>query len=367
MTYALPIDRSQVSVKLIHELQAEGIPEEDILYALHHQTIQRSRNAPVSSLRAILGLEAAPTSPPMPSRANSAPNQLDLIMVGVRAVQGNHQRKLDASKLRYERRRFADTLHITGQPVWANSVEEGSERERAFIEPLAPVQAAMLARVADLLRRKAREFDTIRRLGKRKLTTFEHHVRLFGDSAKEVLRFLINHQSWHKGRCFPSLEFIAEKTARSRRTVFEALQRLRALGLVEWIRRFVNLAEGKAKEQGPQREQTSNLYRCRLPHTIAQLLKLEQPQLPSDHLTLQEERDEAQVLMLTSLSTRELVKAMPTEPKALLALQAAAMRLDARAKLADIDVRECNIDTPPPETYIFNNQRSGPGRPTRLP
>lgn len=73
-----------------------------------------------------------------------------------------------------------------------------------------------------------------------------------------VLDALLEKLDFRTGMLCPSIETIAEAAACHRNSVVGALQRLKAHGLIDWVRRTVRTDnEG---EFGPQLEQTSNAY-----------------------------------------------------------------------------------------------------------
>lgn len=73
-----------------------------------------------------------------------------------------------------------------------------------------------------------------------------------------VLKALLGFLDYATGRLFPSHETIAAKAGCSVSAVKAAKRRLRAHGLLEWVRRTIRT--GTKGEAGPQREQTSCAY-----------------------------------------------------------------------------------------------------------
>lgn len=90
-----------------------------------------------------------------------------------------------------------------------------------------------------------------------------------GHIAVDVLEALIWRVDNPTGRLEPSIEWICGRVKRSRAAVVAALSRLREVGLVQWLRRYVPV-EGGAK--GPQIQQTTNAYRIRLPEALKHFL-----------------------------------------------------------------------------------------------
>lgn len=73
-----------------------------------------------------------------------------------------------------------------------------------------------------------------------------------------VLKGMLKCLDFKTGELYPSYETIARKAAVSRSAVVESIKRLKAYGVLDWVRRTV-VAE-TVGEAGPQREQTSNAY-----------------------------------------------------------------------------------------------------------
>lgn len=74
----------------------------------------------------------------------------------------------------------------------------------------------------------------------------------------QVLQALLEMVEFQTGRLFPALETIASAAACHRNSVNGAIRRLKAHGMIDWVRRSLKTAnEG---EFAPQREQTSNAY-----------------------------------------------------------------------------------------------------------
>lgn len=73
-----------------------------------------------------------------------------------------------------------------------------------------------------------------------------------------VLAALLRHLDFRTGALFPAKETIARAAGCHRNSVHNALRRLKAHGLIDWVRRTARKAGAPAGE--PQREQTSNAY-----------------------------------------------------------------------------------------------------------
>lgn len=79
--------------------------------------------------------------------------------------------------------------------------------------------------------------------------------RIDVDVLRGLLTFLTDFVT---GKLFPTLESIAEAAGVHKNSVIDAQKRLRAHGLIDWVRRTTRT--GNAGEFGPQLEQTSNAY-----------------------------------------------------------------------------------------------------------
>lgn len=87
----------------------------------------------------------------------------------------------------------------------------------------------------------------------------------------EVLKALAQLIDYKTGRLDPSYDQLAAITRRSRSAIAEGLARLRAAGMLDWLRRFDDDPE-RAGERGPQIKQVSNAYRFTMPAFISRLL-----------------------------------------------------------------------------------------------
>jgi len=73
-----------------------------------------------------------------------------------------------------------------------------------------------------------------------------------------VLEVLLGFVDFATGRCDPALDTLCAKAKRSRDTVVKAVERLRSHGFIDKVRR--TRKTGRARSEGPQREQISNAY-----------------------------------------------------------------------------------------------------------
>lgn len=104
-------------------------------------------------------------------------------------------------------------------PVWSDSTTKPIK-----FQPLAK-------KAATRLWHRARDFD-------RKTRRKDHHGGAVGHSALQVLHALIfDFLNYRSGQLDPSYAAIARKANVCERTVANALQRLKALGILNWVRR----------------------------------------------------------------------------------------------------------------------------------
>lgn len=82
--------------------------------------------------------------------------------------------------------------------------------------------------------------------------------RLHGDD-RAVLTYMLDRYNHMTGELYPTYATIAGETGLSHGFVKAAMARLRAFGLIDWVRRS-KTKEGAAGQAGPQLEQTSNAY-----------------------------------------------------------------------------------------------------------
>ncbi|NIJ07267.1 hypothetical protein FHS31_000863 [Sphingomonas vulcanisoli] len=135
-------------------------------------------------------------------------------------------------------------------PVWANSYDVDDERCASFQhdvdkDELGPMLIEV-ERYARDTKMKGKRCGAIRTNG------------------VAVLRYLYSEARRNGGMCCPSREQIAEAVRISRSCVEDTLRALRDCGFIEWLRRTV-AGDGA----GPDRVQTSNLYRFTMPKALA--------------------------------------------------------------------------------------------------
>jgi hypothetical protein len=107
---------------------------------------------------------------------------------------------------------------------------------------------------------------------------FEHETKLpgkrngaLGSIGLEVLRCLLRLRGRKDGRLDPTYQWIADKIHRSRSAVGEALDRLKACGFLDWIRRCVPIEDALPDEQ--QSEQISNAFILLQPPTVRECVR----------------------------------------------------------------------------------------------
>jgi len=104
-------------------------------------------------------------------------------------------------------------------PVWSDSTTQGVR-----FQPIPKKKAVKLYH-------RARDFD-------RQTNRPGHHGGAVGPTALKVLETLIfDFLNYASGQLDPSLDAIARKANLCRRAVVNAVQRLRALGILNWVRR----------------------------------------------------------------------------------------------------------------------------------
>lgn len=82
--------------------------------------------------------------------------------------------------------------------------------------------------------------------------------RLHGDD-RAVLTYMLDRYNHITGELYPTYATVAQETGLSHGFVKAAMARLRAFGLIDWVRRS-KTKEGAQGQAGPQLEQTSNAY-----------------------------------------------------------------------------------------------------------
>jgi len=107
---------------------------------------------------------------------------------------------------------------------------------------------------------------------------FEHETKLpgkrngaLGSIGLDVLRCLLRLRGRKDGRLDPSYQWIADKIHRSRSAVGKALERLKASGFLDWIRRCVPIEDALPDEQ--QSEQISNAFILLQPPTVREFVR----------------------------------------------------------------------------------------------
>ena len=333
---------------VIETLLAEGVSREDIRMALDFQAAQRKAGVTVLSLRTICGrgerrdrASAWKASSALASTPAPAPGSA-------------------------RRAKPAGGIHVTRRPVHAGSIEAGSAAEDDFVRPVpAPLAKQMIGACYKLfkLAKQARHDE---RCASRQATLDETRLYGFTAACRDIAIRLIDEGKFRKGWCMPSYETIMRWTGYSRTTVARALRKLADLGLIEWIKRFTY---SKDEVAGTRIEQTSNLYRFKLPDWLTRLASPTAPPPPpddADHARAADTEDHA--FMLASLLPEERLKAMPADDSLRAKLIAAAIAAESRAQ-NEGNMRECQNDTPPHNDSSNKEElkRNRPRRPMNPP
>jgi hypothetical protein len=240
--------------------------------------------------------------------------------------------------------------HRTGNPVWGGSVQTGDDEEREFVRPISKDQCRSLRHACRRILDKARELARQSRAGT-PLTKEQTRLLDFTTSCHEIYLRMVDELSYRKGWCVPSYETVMGWTGLSRGTVYNALNTLRRIGLLDWTRRFIY---NQSKEHGARSEQTSNLYRAHLPQWLAKLIGFHVPP-PDDALAREDAALEEHAVMLASAGKVERRRLMPVDPEARAALIAAASRVDRRLA-AEGETREFSEWLPPHMIYISSKR-----------
>ncbi|MCW3837787.1 helix-turn-helix domain-containing protein [Sphingomonas canadensis] len=213
--------------------------------------------------------------------------------------------------------------HITGQPVRANSYRVG-DREHRVWRPIADGTTRRARRRIGAVLRAARRFEQ---------ESMERSRRngALGHIGLEVLEALYSFADYKTGRCDPSVDTIAAKIKRSYKAVRQALERLRAAGFVEWIRRCVST--GNEGQAGPQVQQTSNAYGFLVPPRVEVMVRqlLGNAPPPEDAIWQRNEHAAQTEAMLASLPLGEQGSARISDPGLAAAVDALGAALDRRS------------------------------------
>lgn len=332
---------ADVPAGALEELRGYGVADEDIATAYELQQRQRSCGVTVLPLAVICGVRP--------------------LERGTKTGLSHTASRLIGAKPRARTSRGG--THITGRPVWANSVRTGDAAETEFVRPLSFDQLKELRRAIHLTFNRARDLAAKARQGD-ELTPEEHKLTLFTRSCRDMLLRIADELRYRKGWCIPSYETLMRWTRLGRRTVKYSLDRLRELGLLEWIRRYDYTRDS---EHGARSEQTSNLYRCELPKWIGKMIGLFAP-VPDDEAQRRTDSLEQHADMLASIGAVECRRLMPEDPAQRAALILAGER-SAMRQASDTQPRGCKNGTAPHRVLesIYREKRSCPSRATIQP
>jgi DNA-binding transcriptional ArsR family regulator len=220
------------------------------------------------------------------------------------------------------------------------------------MQPLGVTLRTRLFRAKRMLFKSATKLAGEARQKVRALSEHEQLVVQFTQSCERILEALLKEERGRKGWLTPDYETIMEWTGLSRSTVYRALNVLRDIGLIQWIRRF-NYSHDS--ESGAQSEQTSNLYRLTLPTWLEKMLGLHTP-LPVDEELRRERALEDHAAMLAAAPLRERRKLLPDDPALRGQLASAGLRLDRRSR-AELRARECQENTAPLKIPLYSKIR----------
>lgn len=139
----------------------------------------------------------------------------------------------------------------TEQPVRRNSYDVDDRRAKVF-RPIGDGSVKGAMRWREKFLQAAKEYDReIKEKGKR------HPI---GANAIRVLEILLWNcgVDFKTGRLDPAIATIQEKSGFARKTVVDALARLKEHGFLNWVRRTERT--GNARDEGPQVKQATNAY-----------------------------------------------------------------------------------------------------------
>lgn len=314
---------------VIDALRAQGVSDADIRMALDFQEAQRRAGAPVFPLRVICGLEA-------PTRRN------------------DRMPHTPASVATPARRRGKGGLHITRNPVWAQSVQTGSDEEGAFASRLTAKMRARLVIAGKRAMKLGRELARQARGGDRTLSEQEQKLVSYTPSCQQILTELLDNEKFRKGWCIPAYETIMRWTGLSRSTVYRSLRILADIGLIEWIRRFVYESDS---EVGARSTQTSNLYRFGLPVWLEKLVGLFVP-ISDDDVARRASAAQEYASMLASRSSGTRSRPILARAKVQAGIAAVDRQIEERCSAA-CEGQECHDGLPPPpKNLVFKREES---------
>lgn len=338
MLHTLETCVANVPTGALAELRAYGVADQDIATAYELQQRQRSCGVAVLPLAVICGVR------PLERNTKAGLSDTASRLIGTRPRPRSNR----------------GGVHITGRPVWANSVKTGDAAEAEFVRPLSFDQLKELRRAIHLTFNRARDLVAKARQGG-ELTADEHKLTLFTRSCRDMLLRIADELRYRKGWCIPSYETLMRWTRLGRRTVKYSLDRLRELGLLEWIRRYDYTRDS---QHGARSEQTSNLYRCHLPNWIGKMIGLFSP-VPDDEAQRRDVSLELHADMLASVGAIERRRLMPDDPAQRAALILAGER-SATRQASEVQTRGCKNGTAP-HNILYSNTEEKRSCPSRAP
>lgn len=252
-------------------------------------------------------------------------------------------------------------LHRTGRPIHGGSKLEGSFEDTFWRAP-AKREGDRQLRALKLSLDEGKRIRREARAEGRMLSVQERLLTQLTDGVVRIYEELTQLARACKGELFPSYETLAERTARSRNSVWRAIGLLEALGFICRQRRFKKV---QAEGPGPRYAQTSNVYRLELPAFAEKLLPFwnRPAPKPDDQLQREEDRIIDQAHMLSRLSCRDQARELHVLSDApnsglLAVLERLGQAIDDAAE------RESQIETAPLHRVItMSALKSWPSRP----
>jgi hypothetical protein len=319
MLHAFETSIADIPGDALAELRAAGVSDDDIATAFMVQRRQRETGACVLPLAVICGVK------PLKRSLGDALSRTAIRLLGTKPrSQGGR-----------------GSTHITRRPVWAGSVRTGDAAEADFAQSITTDQRRTLSRACYLAFQRGRALAAEARSG-RELTADERRLTLFTRSCRDMMLRMLDELHYRKGWCVPSYETLMRWTGLGRRAVKYSLDRLREIGMIEWIRRYIYTRDS---EQGARSEQTSNLYRCQLPDWLGKLIGVFSP-VPDDEQQRRSQALEEHAEMLAGARATERRHLMPADPAARAALILAGECADQRRN-NERQSRECNFHIAP--------------------
>lgn len=288
MTYAqnsAAFKAAMLPADILTRLRDHGLTDEDVGILLDIQAHQRGSGSPVLPILVLAGIE------PLKRHAD--------------AKFSNTIEKLSATKPL--KRRKCGGLHVTLMPVHADSVQTGSDAEQAFVTPFGLGQFKTAKRAIYQLFKMATSSRNRSKSGE-PVNELDTRLRAFRHNSKDLALLLIDKIQYYKGWCTPSLESLAEALGLCVKTISTILRVLADLDIIQWVRRYDYTY---TKDEGARSEQTSNLYRFKIPRWLQEAMNETAPPVPDDEAQRRQDALEANGEMLASASPADRRRFMP--------------------------------------------------------